>query len=553
MITHRDLLAVALGEVPADTVFLNAELFNPFDCGWDICDFAVSEGIVIGKGDYSGKKEIDLGGARVLPGLIDSHVHIESSLLTPSEYGRLVIPHGTTTVIADPHEIANVAGTEGIEYMLAESRKTELNIEYMVPSCVPATPLDMGGAVLGPEDIGRFRGREHILGLGEMMNYPGVISGFEDVYEKLAIFELIDGHCPGLTGKELNAYVMQGIGSEHECTALAEAREKLEAGMHIFIREGSTEKNLKALAPLVNEITVSRCSFATDDRHADMIFSPGHIDDCIRKAIGYGIKPELAYRMATLSASDYFCLYDRGAVSPGRRADFCIINDSDGFNVKKTFIGGKEFIDPGHSAPGRVNYNFSLRIPEKGRMQVKGEGNAKIISIVEGEIITKRLDLRLDASGIPDLNSDILKAVVCDRYRGERFGTGLVKGFGFGKGAIASSVSHDSHNVVAVGVSDDEIIEAVKIVNSCNGGMAVVCDDKRAVLPLRCGGIMSDMSYESVIQALSEINEVLREMTELKDPFMYLSFLALTVIPELRITDRGLFDVNSFTDVSVFD
>ena len=544
---------MALGEAPVDIVFLNAELFSPFDCKWDLCDFAVSDGIVIGKGDYSGRREIDLEGARVVPGLIDSHVHIESSLLTPSEYGRLVVPHGTTTVIADPHEIANVAGSAGIEYMLEEAEKTELNIEYMVPSCVPATPADMGGAVLDPEDIRKFAERGHILGLGEMMNYPGVLSGQDDVYEKLAIFDIVDGHCPGLTGKALNAYVMQGIGSEHECTNLSEACEKLKAGMHIFMREGSTEKNLKALAPLVDDITVSRCTFATDDRHADMLFNSGHIDDCIRKAIEYGVRRELAYRMATLSASDYFRLYDRGAVSPGRRADFCIIDDSGGFEVRKTYIGGREFNDPGHSSPGRIRYDFNLRVPEKSGMQIKGAGMAKVISIVEGEILTKRLDIKLDGDSVPDLENDLLKVIVCDRYRGGGLGTGLVKGFGLKKGAIASSVSHDCHNVVAVGASDGEIIEAIKRVVSCKGGMAAICGERSAVLPLECGGIMSGLSYESVVDEFAGINEILKEMTLLKDPFMYLSFLALTVIPELRITYRGLFDVNSFSDVSVFD
>lgn len=550
---HRDLLPAALGEIPADTVFLNAELFNPFDCTWDVCDFAVSGGTVIGCGDYSGNTEIDLKGAKVLPGLIDSHVHIESSLLTPSEYGRLVVPHGTTTVIADPHEIANVCGSAGIEYMLTESEKTDLNIEYMVPSCVPATPVDRGGAVIGPDDLKRFRGRDHISGLGEMMNYPGVLSGFDDVYEKLEIFDIIDGHCPGLSGKELNAYVMQGIRSEHECTSLEEAREKLKNGMHIFIREGSTEKNLERLVPLVNEITVSRCSFATDDRHADMLFSSGHIDDCIRKAIDCGIKPELAYRMATLSAAEYFRLFDRGAVSPGRRADFCIIDDSNKIEIKKTFIKGREFADPGYKAPGRIDYDFNMQIPDREGMQIKDKGMAKVISILEGEILTKKLELSLDGSNIPDLKKDILRAVVCDRYGGEGYGTGLVKGFGLKSGSIASSVSHDAHNAVAVGVLDEDIIEALRIVESCRGAMAVVCDGKTAVLPLECGGIMSKMSYESVVDSLSEIKDILKGMTNLNDPFMYLSFLALTVIPELRITSRGLFDVKSFADISVFD
>ena len=346
---------------------------------------------------------------------------------------------------------------------------------------------------------------------------------------------------------------MQGIGSEHECTTLKEARMKLKAGMHIFIREGSTEKNLKALAPLVNDITVSGCSFATDDRHADMLFSSGHIDDCIRKAVGCGIRPELAYRMATLSASDYFHLYDRGAVSPGRRADFCIIDDSAGFRVEQTFIGGSEFRDPGHIPPGRIGYDFNLRVPDIEDLKIKESGFAKVISLVEGEIITRRLDLDIDASKIPDTDDDILKAVVCDRYRGKGSGMGLVKGFGLKKGAIASSVSHDSHNVVAVGVSDTDIIEAVKLVESCRGGMAVVCDDKRLLLPLKCGGIMSDAPYETVAGALSDMNRTLEEMTAVRDPFMYLSFLALTVIPELRITDRGLFDVCSFMDVPLFN
>lgn len=551
--TFIDLLPAVRGEEPADTVFLNAELFNPFLCEWEFCNFAVKNGIVLGKGDYTGKEEIDLDGTRVLPGLIDSHVHIESSLLTPAEYGRLVIPHGTTTVIADPHEIANVAGIAGLEYMLAEAEKTALNIEYMVPSCVPATPMDMGGAAIGPDDIRKFKGRKNILGLGEMMNYPGVVSGQSDVYEKLEIFDIIDGHCPGLSGKDLNSYVMQGIGSEHECTGLAEAREKFGDGMHIFLREGSTEKNLRALAPLVKEVTVRGCSFATDDRHADMLFNYGHIDDCIRRAVEYGIEPELAYRMATLSASEYFRLSDRGAIAPGRRADFCIIDDSDVFEVRETFIGGKKYRDPGHQSPGNLDYNFNIRIPDKNSISIRGSGRAKVISLVEGQIVTRRIDLDLDSRSVPDPDNDILKVVVCDRYRRSGSGTGLVHGFGLKEGAIASSVSHDTHNVIAAGVSDEDIIRAVEAVSSCGGGMAAVCGNRTECLPLDCGGIMSGMPYEDVVEELSRLDKMVSGMTALESPFMYLSFLALTVIPELRITERGLFDVNAFTDVSLFD
>lgn len=554
--TKKDLLNAALGKEDADIIFTNANLFNPFTCTWKKQNFAVKKGIILGEGDYRGKEEKDLCDAKVIPGLIDAHVHIESSLLTPSEYGRLVLQKGTTTVIADPHEIANVAGINGIKYMISEAKNTFLDIFYMAPSCVPATGMDLGGAILDSEDIHILAGMDNIIGLGEMMNYPGLLSGDEEVFKKLAAFRIIDGHCPLLSGNELNAYIMQGISSDHECTNFIEAKEKLEKGMYVMLREGSTEKNLSELAPIVNPFTVSRCMFATDDRHADMLINEGHIDDCIRKAVRSGIKPELAYRMATLSAAERFGLYDRGALSPGRIADFCIIDDSNGFEVLNTYKSGLEIINSGYTNPKSLRTEFNISGSCKSEINIpadKKPQEAHILGIIESQIITKHILKAIEPAGLPDYKQDLLKCVVCDRYRGEKTGTGLVTGLKLKKGAIASSVSHDSHNIVAVGCSDDDIIAAVNLVADSNGGMAVFIEGKGFVLPLDCGGIMSSQSYEKVYSDLIKLNSIVSSTGCIENPFMYLSFLALTVIPEIRITERGVFDVEKFRDISLFE
>ena len=550
--TQKKLLNVALGKEKADVVFLNANTFNPFTCGWKKQNIAVKDGIIIGEGDYEGEKETDLNGAKIIPGLIDAHVHIESSLLTPAEYGRLVLLRGTTAIIADPHEIANVAGKKGIEYMISEAEKTALDIFYMIPSCVPATNMDMGGAVLDSDDIKEFSDKNFVIGLGEMMNYPGVLSGDDEVFKKLEIFKNIDGHCPLLLGKELNAYILQGISSDHECTNKDEALEKLEKGMYIMLREGSTEKNLSELIPVVNSCTVSRCMFATDDRHADMLVNDGHIDDCIRKAIKCGLQPELAYRMATLSPAERFGLFDRGSLTPGRIADFCVIDDSDEFKVLKTYKSGVEIRDLRYKKPTCLKTGFkTARINEIIKLE-RGKKIANIAGIIEGQIITRHITKLTDTSKLPDLNGDILKCVVCDRYRGKKAGIGLVNGFKMKCGAIASSVSHDSHNIVAVGCSDEEIISAVELLKESNGGMSVIVDKKSFVLPLECGGIMSHKSFEDVNSELEKLNSLVELTGAVKNPFMYLSFLALTVIPEIRITERGVFDAVGFSDISLF-
>lgn len=551
--TKLSLLKAAIGEEKADSVFKNATVFNPFTCKWKKISFAVKDGIILGEGNYEGLEETDLAGAKVLPGLIDSHVHIESSLLTPGEYGRLVLTKGTTTVFADPHEIANVAGKEGIRYMLAESKKTPLDIFFMLPSCVPATPADMGGAILNSDDVKEFSVYKDIIGLGEMMNYPGVLSGDPEVYKKLNIFNIIDGHCPLLSGRELNAYIMQGISSEHECTIKKEACEKLEKGMYIMIREGSTEKNLLELIPCVTPFNASRFMFATDDRHADMIVNDGHIDDCIRKAISAGLKPELAYRMATLSVAERFGLSDRGALTPGRVADFCIIDDKYQFRVIKTYKKGLEIKDTGHVDSGLVPSKFNPPLLKKDDLKISGNKSAHVAGIINGQILTRALIMDVNSEEIPDLKRDIVKCVVCDRYRGNKTGIGLVKGIGIKNGAIASSVSHDSHNIVSVGCSDDDIISAINLLNESKGGFSVFVNGAGFVLPLDCGGIMSSKSYEEVCSDMNRLNEVIMDTGCVKNPFMYLSFLALTVIPEIRITERGVFDAVAFKDIPLFD
>jgi len=549
----EDLIPAARGIKPADIVYRNAGVFDAFSCTWEQNDLAVKSGIIVGIGrSYRGLSERDLHGAYLVPGLIDAHVHIESSLLTPPEYARLVASHGTTTVIADPHEIANVAGAVGIEYMLSGRAGSPVDILYMLPSCVPATPLDIGGAVLDAGALAAFAGREGILGLGEMMNVPGVLAGDPDIRRKLALLPIRDGHAPLLSGMDLNAYILAGLESDHECTTQQEAEEKLRRGMYIFVREGSTEKNIAALVPLITPHNVSRCSFATDDCHADLLASEGHIDRCIRAAISCGLEPELAIRMATLSAAERFGLSDRGALTPGRRADLCIIDNPVSFTVKETLHCGKPAA--AYAGPTAVSLPAMVRCttPKREQIRLSGRGPARVIGLVPGQIITESLQYDLDASALPDRDRDLLKVVVCNRYGRPGIGTGVVHGFGFNEGAIAASVSHDAHNIIATGARDEEILAAIDAVIRAHGGMAAVNGPEVTVLPLDCAGLMSTLPAREVVSRLDALREATGKMGGIAEPFMYLSFLALTVIPALRVTDRGLFDGVAFRDVPVF-
>jgi len=549
------LISAARGFEPADIVYRNGEIFNAFACDWERSDLAVKDGIIVGIGtSYKGKTERDLGGAFVVPGLIDAHVHIESSLLTPQEYGRLVSSHGTTTVIADPHEIANVSGAAGIEFMLTSRREAQVDILYMLPSCVPATPMDIGGATLDASDLQRFIGWDGIIGMGEMMNVPGVLDGDTGVMEKLALMPIRDGHAPLLSGNDLNAYVLAGLQSDHECTTEKEAEEKLRRGMYIFIREGSTEKNIEALIPLVTAANVSRCCFATDDCHVDLVAREGHIDRCIRKAIACGCVPELAIRMATLSAAERFGLSDRGAIAPGRCADFCIVDDLEAFVVGETIHGRTGMHNISVAPPvTAILPTFRCTTPTLDQIQLRSAGRARVIGLVPDQILTESLRYDITSQEIPDVKRDILKIVVCNRYHNKAPGVGLVHGFGFKQGAIASSVAHDAHNIIAVGTSDAEIIGAIAAVIRTQGAMVAVQKGEDALLPLDCAGLMSTMTYPEVVQRLSQLHDATERMGSIRDPFMYLSFLSLTVIPALRITDRGIFDGAEFRDVPLFE
>lgn len=544
------IILAAEGREPADRLFTNLVLYNPFACSWDRTSFAVADGIVVGTGSYEAGETVDLGGARVVPGLIDAHTHIESSLLVPGEYARCVVPHGTTTVIADPHEIANVSGIEGIAFMLEERKNAGLSILFTLPSCVPATPLDRGGAVLSADDLAGFVGADGVVGLGEMMNVPGVLSGDPEVWKKLGLCAVRDGHAPLLTGMPLNAYVCAGIQSDHECTSCAEAEEKLKLGMYIMMREGSTERNVAALAPLLTPCTASRCCLATDDRHADLLVSRGHIDDVVRKLVATGVSLETALRAATLTAAERFRLDDRGAIAPGRRADFCVLADGEDFAVKETYILGKKYENPGFRQPACPEPRFTCAVPSPADLAVGGQGRARVVGLVPGQIVTESLSM--EVTDVPDLERDVLKVVACDRYRGTGVGVGLVHGLGLKEGAIATSVSHDAHNIIAAGVTDEEIVRAIAEVVGHQGAMTAVRGDTVTTLPLACGGLMATMPYPEVYAALMRLERETKTMGAVDQPFMYLSFLALTVIPHLRVTTRGVFDADAFKDVPLF-
>ncbi|MDD4254097.1 MAG: adenine deaminase [Methanofollis sp.] len=546
----RRTLRVAQGLEPADRLFTHLSLYNPYTCSWDETSFAVADGIVVGTGIYEAGETVDLGGARVVPGLIDAHTHIESSLLVPGEYARCVVPHGTTTVVADPHEIANVSGVEGLLFMREEGKSAGLSILLTLPSCVPATSLDMGGADLSADDLAAFARADGVVGLGEVMNVPGVLSGDPEVWKKIGLCAVRDGHAPLPAGRPLNAYVLAGIQSDHECTACAEAEEKLKLGMYIMMREGSTEQNITALAPLLTPCTAARCCLATDDRHADMLVAEGHIDDAVRKLVAAGVSLETALRAATLTAAERFRLDDRGAIAPGRRADFCVLADDEVFAVKETYILGKKYEDPGFREPICPEPRFACPVPSPADIAVRGQGRARVIGLVPGQIVTESLSI--EVADVPDLERDILKVVVCDRYRGTGCGVGLVHGLGLKDGAIATSVSHDAHNIIAAGVTDDEIVRAIREVVRHQGAMTAVRGERVTTLPLACGGLMATMPYPAVCEALERLALETKVMGAVDHPFMYLSFLALTVIPHLRVTTRGVFDADAFRDVPLF-
>ena len=551
------VIDVAAGRAPADLVLKNATYVNVFSN--ELChgDIAVAEGLIVGMGEYHGKMEVDVSGKLVLPGFIDAHIHLESSLVSPTEFAKAVLPHGTTTVITDPHEIANVMGTDGIEYMLQATEDLPVDVRFMLPSCVPATPLDESGANLDYRAIDSFYDHPRVQGLAEMMNYVGVVNGDGQVVEKIvasqAHHKKIDGHAPGLSGKDLNAYIAAGVYSDHECSDMEDAMNKLRLGQYIMIREGTAARNLEALMPLLTSQYVDRCMFCTDDKHPNDLLEKGHIDYIVKKAISLGADPIVAVKAACHNAARYFLLNNRGAIAPGYLGDFVIIDDFQHFEIEMVYKRGvlmydgqlRDFpapeIDPYLVKRAHDTFHVAHLTAEDFS---DGRPHA-VIGMIPGEIVTQDAGYADHA----DPEQDILKIAVIERHKNtHHIGLGYIKGYGLKRGAVATSISHDSHNIIVVGATDEDMAAAANRIEENRGGITVMENGQvLGEVTLSIAGIMSDDSLVMVNSALEDAKDEAFGLGVSRgiDPFMTLSFMALPVIPSLRITTRGVFDVSS--------
>lgn len=552
------LIAVAAGREKADLVLKNAKYLNVFSNEFLSGDIAVSNGLIAGVGKYDGKTEIDVSGKLVLPGFIDAHIHLESSMVTPAEFAKAVVAHGTTTVITDPHEITNVMGIDGVEYMIQASQNLPIDVHFMMPSCVPATEIDESGAELDCKDIDLYLDNKKVLGLAEMMNYVGVINGDKNVLSKIvtsqAHHKKIDGHAPELSGNDLNAYIAAGVYSDHECSTFENALEKLRKGQFIMIREGTAAHNLKALMPLLTQQYYSRCMFATDDKHPSDLLYGGHIDYIVKQALKNGADPIVALKTATHHAARYFLLNNKGAIASGYLADIVVVNNLEDFNVETVFKRGKLVFDgevKDFSAP-TVDEELAEKCFDTFHLDsvtpssFKVDGKLGLIGLVGGELLTRNLGT---ADKI-DVENDILKIACIERHKGtNHIGVGYVKGYSLKSGAVATSVAHDSHNIITVGCNDDDIAVAVNAIKDSKGGIAVVENGKiKALLELPIAGLMSDEPLTTVNKKLENAKSSAYELGADKsiDPFMTLSFLSLPVIPSLRITTKGVFDAENW-------
>lgn len=552
------LIAVAAGREKADLVLKNAKYLNVFSNEFLCGDIAVANGLIAGVGKYDGKTEIDVSGKLVLPGFIDAHIHLESSMVTPAEFAKAVVAHGTTTVITDPHEITNVMGIDGVEYMIQASQNLPIDVHFMMPSCVPATEIDESGAELDCKDIDLYLDNKKVLGLAEMMNYVGVINGDKNVLSKIvtsqAHHKKIDGHAPELSGNDLNAYIAAGVYSDHECSTFENALEKLRKGQFIMIREGTAAHNLKALMPLLTQQYYSRCMFATDDKHPSDLLYGGHIDYIVKQALKNGADPIVALKTATHHAARYFLLNNKGAIASGYLADIVVVDNLEDFNVETVFKCGKLVFDgevKDFSAP-TVDEKLAEKCYDTFHLDsvtpssFKVDGKLGLIGLVGGELLTRNLGT---ADKI-DVENDILKIACIERHKGtNHIGVGYVKGYSLKSGAVATSVAHDSHNIITVGCNDDDIAVAVNAIKDSKGGIAVVENGKiKALLELPIAGLMSDKPLTTVNEKLENAKSSAYELGADKsiDPFMTLSFLSLPVIPSLRITTKGVFDAENW-------
>lgn len=571
--THKSLkkrIDVAAGRVPADLLLKNGQVVNVFTEEVYTAHIAIVDGYIAAVGNvlYEADEVVDLNGAYVSPGLIDGHVHIESSMVTPVEFAKTILPRGTTSIVADPHEIANVSGVKGIEYILEASEGIPLDVFVMLPSCVPATSFENSGAILKAKELSSLIGHPRVLGLGELMDYPAVIGADSDIIDKLMMAKgkLVDGHGPVISDKQLNAYVSAGVRTEHECTTPEEMLERLRLGLYIQMREGSAARNLLSLLPVVNKENMRRVFFCTDDRHPGDILKDGHIDNHIRMAVKEGLSPVMAIKMGSLNAAEAYHLYDRGAIAPGFLADLVILSNLEKFQVVSVYKSGKLAVEDGKALfehpvlmmPEVLNtVNFKPVAPEAFKIPMTSD-IARIIKLNAHSLVTSTAIRKVDVSdGFFEYNDklDILKLAVIERHhRTGHVGLGLVEGFGLKNGAIASTVAHDSHNLIVIGDTDEHLMLAVSEIEKIGGGLVLVYNGQVVgSLALPIGGIMSDQSLESVDHSLQTLLKKAYDMGVSKDfdPFMTLAFLALPVIPELKLTDMGLFDVNRFEFVSL--
>lgn len=567
----RDNIDAAIGKMPCDVNYTHCTVVDVLSGRLlENSTVSVKNGFVVGVNDgLTAKETIDLDGMMLAPGLIDAHVHIESSLLTPAEYARVVVPRGTTTVVADPHEIANVMGYDGMRYMLNVSQNIPLDVYFMVPSCVPATDFDSAGAALYASDMHQFLQEQRILGLGEVMNYPGVLAQNPQLMDKIALFRSsgrpIDGHSPGLRGAKLSAYIAAGIGSDHECTSADEALEKVGKGMYIMLREGSTAKDLRALMPAVQRENASRFMLCSDDRHCNDLRDEGHIDFSLRLMFEAGIEPIDAIRIASCNAARWFGIPSQGAIAPGYKADFIAFPSFEHFEVKIVIKGGTIVARNGaltepFSAPHTpIRDSVNIKWLTKDDFSIPDKGTAvRVIEVRHESLLTGHGIAHMPSDRgllLSDPNHDILKVFVIERHAGTgSIGKGFIKGLGLKRGAIGSTISHDSHNMIIAGADDNSIFKAARHLNKIKGGLVFALDDRIVLdLPLPVAGLMSDQDADFVIERLSAFEELFREEgLTATSPFMTLSFMALPVIPSLKITDRGLVDVDNFSKISLY-
>lgn len=560
-------LAIARGEQPAELLFKNAKLVNVLSGEIYDTNVAVEDGRIVGLGDYKGKKTIDLKGAYLAPSLIDGHFHVESSMLTAPEFVRAVAPHGTGAVVIDPHEYANVLGLDGIRYVLESTKNLAVDFFIMLPSCVPATQFETAGAKLTADDLKLMMHDERIAGVAELMNFPGVYLGAKSELAKIdaAKGKAIDGHAPGLRGKNLNAYILAGVRSDHESVAVAEARDKLRLGMQILLREGSTERNLEHLLPLITSNNFQNCSFATDDKLAGDLVKEGHIDHCVRKSIKLGLPPVTALQIATINTARHYNLRNLGAIAPRFWADFIVFDSLKNFRVRQTWKKGVLVAENGKflaRTPSKVplpRSTMNLRYAPKDLIaKANGARKIKVIEIIPNQIVTNELHLSPKTEKgeiVADTSRDILKMVVVERHRATgNVGVGFVRGFKLKRGAIGSTVAHDAHNVVVAGTNDADILFAIHALERLQGGQIAVADGKiKAELPLPIAGLVSDEALPRALQLIDDLNGAAHALgCDLAAPFMTLSFLALSPIPALKLTDQGLIDTVHMQRTSLF-